>query len=245
MEDFQYALDLAFGDQGDRVIGNKSLIREQLGARKLCIFGCQIRHLNDAPFQDCTASVTLPDSQIGRFDVTRMEPLPNHEFQPATARLYQQYTGSIYLKLIDDLVDHERQCDLQVKNTADGAIDRTQGSQSLKLLDSLFVQVHAMNGIAADLCQRVQYPQFSHGELAWQRYADKHDTNNTVFRVQRHTGPANAGRNLAASFFWHIFRLMKFARDNTLTALDHQPRNALPEFVGKADVFIIPALLRF
>ena len=125
-------------------------------------------------------------------------------------------------------MDHDRQRDLQLKHTADGKIDRSQGSQSLQLLDRLFVQKHAVDGIAADLRQDVQDADLSRCKFARQGHMDKHDPHNAVFGMQRDTGAADAGRELAAIFFGNLFILTEFTLTSAFPRWTTHPGMPLP-----------------
>ncbi len=159
--------------------------------------------------------------------------------------MYKQHGRSVHLKLLDDLAEHERQSDLLVEHTADREIDGAKGSQALQLLDGLFMQLHAMNGIAADLRQRVQDSQFAYGQLAGQGHGDEHDSDNSVLRVQRDARPPNPEGNMAAIRFGHVFCLLKLVRDDSFSLQDDQAGDALPESESRSEISIVHALLHF
>src|SRR5689334_17617329 len=181
MEDLKHSLNFTFCDQGYRIVGDKSLVREQLGAHEFAIDLFQVGDLDDAPFHDGPPGVTFANAQVRVFDVTRIESLPNPIFQPIAARLHQQNAGSIHLKLPDHFIDDDGQCDLELEHTANGKIDRTECGQSFQLIDGLFVQIHAVNGIATDLCQGVQDAELSRCKLSRQGHMQEQDAHNAVF----------------------------------------------------------------
>ncbi len=106
-------------------------------------------------FDDRPAGIALSNVLTGGFDLVGVETLSGYIFQPAAPCLDQQDGGSIHIQLFDHLIDQDRQRDLQIENAANGKIDRPKRGQSLQLFDRLFMQVHTVDGISTDLCQRI------------------------------------------------------------------------------------------
>src|SRR3972149_5781241 len=101
---------------------------------------------------------------VAGLDIARVKSLSRHKFKPPTARSNEENGNSVYFKLFDNLANQDVKRDLQITCAADDKVNRPQCIQSFQLFDGLFMQAHSLDGVPADLCERVQNPHVTKSE---------------------------------------------------------------------------------
>src|ERR1044072_5345453 len=107
------------------------------------------------------------------------------------------------------------------------------------------MEVHAMDGVSANCCQRIEDAYLSFCEFTRQSDVNKHHPYNISLCMKWNTGSSNAFRNLVTVFARHLWIVAELARHDCSAKLDDQSGNAFTQFMGRFDIFLAPASLGF
>lgn len=127
MADFQHPLDLPFGNEGYRVVGDETFTAPEAGLDRVALGFRQEKNVYGTAFQGGAAGVTLAQAQAEALESPCAEAAPGGVFQHQSMWVEEQNGRSIHAQLGGYLVQRHAEGNAQVKTACDGQVDVAQG----------------------------------------------------------------------------------------------------------------------